>query len=100
MSSGDAARKEAAATAEVAAQQQAVMAAVEAENKQEAVVEPSALSQMDFNSYTNRVVSFLARNFYNLKYVALVLAFCINFMLLFYKVKMTFLFMAGEVKQI
>lgn len=85
--SGDAARKEAAATAEVAAQQQAVMAAVEAENKQEAVVEPSALSQMDFNSYTNRVVSFLARNFYNLKYVALVLAFCINFMLLFYKVK-------------
>jgi len=28
----------------------------------------------------------LARNFYNLKYVALVLAFAINFLLLFYKV--------------
>lgn len=84
---GDAARKEAAATAEVAAQQQAVMAAVEAENKQEVTVEPSALSQMDLNSYTHRAVSFLARNFYNLKYVALVLAFCINFMLLFYKVR-------------
>lgn len=83
---GDAARKEAAAAAEVGAQQQAVMAAVEAENKKEVTVEPSALSQMDFNSYTHRAVSFLARNFYNLKYVALVLAFCINFMLLFYKV--------------
>ncbi len=30
-------------------------------------------------------MSFLARNFYTLKYVALVLAFCINFMLLFFK---------------
>jgi hypothetical protein len=28
----------------------------------------------------------LARNFYNLKYVALALAFAINFLLLFYKV--------------
>ncbi|KAJ4442003.1 hypothetical protein ANN_11867, partial [Periplaneta americana] len=83
---GDAARKAAAATAEAAAQQQAVMAAVEAETKQEVVVEPSAVSQIDFSEYTARAVSFLARNFYNLKYVALVLAFCINFILLFYKV--------------
>ncbi|XP_049853809.1 ryanodine receptor isoform X5 [Schistocerca gregaria] len=83
---GDAARKAAAATAEAAVQQQAAMAAVEAESKQEVVVEPSAMSQIDFSEYTKRAVSFLARNFYNLKYVALVLAFCINFMLLFYKV--------------
>lgn len=62
------------------------MLAVESEHKKETVSEPSAVSQIDFNSYTQRAVSFLARNFYTLKYVALVLAFCINFMLLFYKV--------------
>lgn len=61
------------------------MAAVEAEAKQEPIAEPSG-SSIDFSDYTHRVVSFLARNFYNLKYVALVLAFCINFMLLFYRV--------------
>ncbi|XP_014249566.1 ryanodine receptor isoform X2 [Cimex lectularius] len=84
---GEAARKEAAQTAEVVAQQEAVMAAFDAESKQEKVSsEPSAVSQIDFNKYTHRAVSFLARNFYNLKYVALVLAFCINFILLFYKV--------------
>ncbi|XP_073986803.1 ryanodine receptor isoform X3 [Rhodnius prolixus] len=84
---GEAARKEAAQTAEVAAQQEAVMAAFEAEKKEEKVsTEPSAVSQIDFNKYTHRAVSFLARNFYNLKYVALVLAFSINFILLFYKV--------------
>lgn len=43
---GEAARKEAAAVAEVAAQQQAVMAAVEAESKQEVTTEPSAFSQV------------------------------------------------------
>lgn len=62
------------------------MAAVEAEAKQEIIVEPSTGSSIDLSQYSHRVVSFLARNFYNLKYVALVLAFCINFMLLFYKV--------------
>lgn len=44
--SGEAARKEAAAVAEVAAQQQAVMAAVEAESKHEVSLEPSAVSQV------------------------------------------------------
>ncbi|KAI5742923.1 hypothetical protein M8J77_012710 [Diaphorina citri] len=84
---GEVARKEAAQIAEVAAQQQAVMAAMEAEHKQEsASIEPSAFAQIDFNGYTHKALSFLARNFYNLKYVALVLAFCINFILLFYKV--------------
>ncbi|XP_046400098.1 ryanodine receptor isoform X3 [Ischnura elegans] len=83
---GEAAKKQAAMNAEAVAQQQAVMAAVEAESKHEVVTEPSAISQIDFSEYTKRAVSFLARNFYNLKYVALVLAFCINFILLFYKV--------------
>lgn len=80
------AKKEAAATAEAQSQQQAVMAAVESEAKQTATAPDSAVSQIDFNTYGHRAVSFLARNFYNLKYVALVLAFCINFILLLYKV--------------
>uniref|UniRef100_A0A2H8TPJ2 Ryanodine receptor 44F n=1 Tax=Melanaphis sacchari TaxID=742174 RepID=A0A2H8TPJ2_9HEMI len=84
---GESARKDSIAGPEVLAQQQAVMAAVEAEIKQKNSVEnPSALSTIDINAYTHRALSFLARNFYNLKYVALVLAFCINFILLFYKV--------------
>lgn len=41
---------------------------------------------MNLGDYAKKAVSFLARNFYTLKYVALVLAFCINFVLLFYKV--------------
>ncbi|XP_014664679.1 PREDICTED: ryanodine receptor-like isoform X2 [Priapulus caudatus] len=36
--------------------------------------------------YHKAALSFLARNFYTLKTLALVLAFCINFILLFYKV--------------
>jgi len=88
--SGEQARAQAAAAAEAAAAQQAAMAAVEAEAKQEVIVEPSSGSSIDLSEYSHRVVSFLARNFYNLKYVALVLAFCINFMLLFYKVYESF----------
>lgn len=68
--------------------QEAAMASIEAEAKKSAqtTAEPAAVTQIDFSAYAHKVVSFLARNFYNLKYVALVLAFCINFMLLFYKV--------------
>lgn len=88
--SGEQARAQAAASAEAAAAQQAAMAAVEAEAKQEIIVEPSTGPSIDLSQYSHRVVSFLARNFYNLKYVALVLAFCINFMLLFYKVYESF----------
>ena len=40
----------------------------------------------------------MARNFYNLKYVALVLAFAINFLLLFYKVLELDYFMAKLLK--
>lgn len=68
--------------------QEAAMASIEAENRKshQATTEPAAVHQIDFSQYAHKAVSFLARNFYNLKYVALVLAFCINFMLLFYRV--------------
>lgn len=42
------------------------------------------LSQL--TSYNHKIVSFLARNFYRIKLLALVTAFIINFILLFYKV--------------
>nr|XP_026484093.1 ryanodine receptor isoform X5 [Vanessa tameamea] len=85
---GEQAKKQAQERLEAQAVQQAAMSAIEAESKKQAVQgpSPSALSQVDLSQYTRRAVSFLARNFYNLKYVALVLAFCINFVLLFYKV--------------
>lgn len=68
--------------------QEAAMASIESESKKstQAQADPAATSQIDFSQYAHKAVSFLARNFYTLKYVALVLAFCINFMLLFYKV--------------
>ena len=68
--------------------QKAAIVALEMEKKKKilSATSTSEISQIDFVGYGQRAVSFLARNFYNLKYVALVLAFCINFMLLFYKV--------------
>jgi ryanodine receptor 2 len=45
----------------------------------------SVLSSISFGAYIHRFVCFLARNFYNLKYIGLFLAFMINFILLFYK---------------
>lgn len=66
--------------------QQAAMAAVEAEAKHETVVETSSTASINMSAYLHRLVSFLARNFYTLKYVALTLAFFINLMLLTYKV--------------
>ncbi|KAL3284793.1 hypothetical protein HHI36_018934 [Cryptolaemus montrouzieri] len=83
---GEQAKLAAQEKAEAQAAQQAAMQAVESESKQQVTGEPSAVSQINFGAYGHRAVSFLARNFYNLKLVALVLAFCINFMLLFYKV--------------
>lgn len=85
---GDAAKKAAQERQEAQKAQEAAMASIEAEAKKSssAAQETPAVHQIDFSQYTHRAVSFLARNFYNLKYVALVLAFSINFMLLFYKV--------------
>jgi ryanodine receptor 2 len=83
---GEQAKRAAQEKVEAQAAQQAAMQAIESESKQPVITEPSAVSQINFGAYSHRAVSFLARNFYNLKYVALVLAFCINFMLLFYRV--------------
>jgi len=51
-----------------------------------AKAEPSPFAHIDFKKIANKLVSFLARNFFTLKLIALVIAFTINFMLLFYKV--------------
>ncbi|XP_055693636.1 ryanodine receptor [Lutzomyia longipalpis] len=85
---GEAAKRAAQERSEAQKLQEAAMATIEAESKKSSAEpkEPAAVTQIDFSQYTHKIVSFLARNFYNLKYVALVLAFCINFMLLFYKV--------------
>ncbi|XP_032596734.1 ryanodine receptor isoform X11 [Drosophila grimshawi] len=85
---GEAAKKAAQERQEAQKAQEAAMASIEAEAKKSSAApqETPAVNQIDFSQYTHRAVSFLARNFYNLKYVALVLAFSINFMLLFYKV--------------
>ena len=48
--------------------------------------EPSAVSTINFGEYIKKVISFLARNFFTMKFIALSIAFLINFMLLFYKV--------------
>lgn len=48
--------------------------------------ETPAVAAINFGEYGQKIVSFLARNFYNMKYIALVLAFFINCILLFYKV--------------
>lgn len=85
---GEAAKRAAQEMSDAQKVQEAAMASIAEEVKiaSTATAEPAAVHSIDFSKYTQKVVSFLARNFYNLKYVALVLAFCINFMLLFYKV--------------
>lgn len=85
---GEAAKAAEKERAEAQKIQESVMQQIEAETRKSAqtTTEPAAVTQIDFSQYAHKAVSFLARNFYTLKYVALVLAFCINFMLLFYKV--------------
>ena len=71
---------------ELGEKQLAAMEAAEklASSKSTKVEGPS--SAIDFGGITKMIVSFLARNFFTLKLIALVIAFTINFMLLFYKV--------------
>jgi ryanodine receptor 2 len=78
--------------AELGEKQLAAMEAAEklASSKSTKVEGPS--SAIDFGGITKAIVSFLARNFFTLKLIALVIAFTINFMLLFYKVKKKDLF--------
>ena len=70
-------------------QQAAVMKKVEimTSAKAEKSGEPSVASNIDMGAYARKVVSFLARNFFTMKFIALAIAFLINFMLLFYKVR-------------
>ncbi len=58
---------------DLGARQLAAMAAVEklAQSKT-AKVEPSPFAAIDFGSYAKRIVSFLARNFFTMKFIALV----------------------------
>ncbi len=51
-----------------------------------AKTEPSAVSNIDLGAYARKINSFLARKFFTMKFIALAIAFIINFMLLFYKV--------------
>jgi len=68
---------------EVAAQQDAAMLAVQ--GKAAGKSEPSPLAKLDIGLFFKRIVGFLARNFFNMKFAALTIAFIINFLLLFYK---------------
>ena len=80
-------KKEAAATVDLQKRQAAVMAAVEKRTSAKSTkTEPSAVSTINFGEYIKKVISFLARNFFTMKFIALSIAFLINFMLLFYKV--------------
>ena len=72
---------------QLAAKQLEAMAAAEKLSSSKAAkAEPSPFARIDFAAYSNKMVSFLARNFFTLKLIALIIAFTINFMLLFYKV--------------
>ena len=67
------------------------LAAMEAAEKlassKSSKVEAGPASAIDFGGIAKKFVSFLARNFFTMKFIALAIAFTINFMLLFYKVK-------------
>ena len=55
--------------------------------KKNAQPEEAAVSSFDLGSYAKKINSFLARKFFTMKFIALAIAFVINFMLLFYKVR-------------
>lgn len=74
-------------TVDLQKRQAAAMAAVERmASAKSTKTEPSAVSTINFGEYIKKVISFLARNFFTMKFIALSIAFLINFMLLFYKV--------------
>ncbi len=81
---------------DLSAKQAAAMRAVEAASaaKTSKSDSASAVSNVDLGNYARKVVSFLARNFFTMKFIALAIAFIINFMLLFYKVSQVY----GEAK--
>ena len=56
-----------------------------AEKKIKTKPEGSPLAQIDIGSYGRKIIGFLTRNFFNMKNVALGIAFIINILLLFYR---------------
>merc|ERR1719436_1778053 len=62
------------------------MKAAEDAKKKKAASTSEGAPKVDFGKYAKKMTSFLARNFFTIKFFALVIAFIINFMLLFYKV--------------
>ena len=78
--------KEKAEKEELAAQVEAAMIAAEEAKKKKAASTAGAAPSIDVGAYVKKLTSFLARNFFQIKFYALVIAFLINFMLLFYKV--------------
>ena len=70
------------------AKQLAAMAAAEKlASSKSAKIQEGPASAIDFGGIATKIVSFLARNFFTFKLIALTIAFIINFMLLFYKVR-------------
>jgi len=78
--------KEKAEKDELAAQVEAAMLAADEAKKKKAASTAGAAPSFDVGKYVKKLTSFLARNFFQIKFFALVIAFLINFMLLFYKV--------------
>merc|ERR1719391_479850 len=62
------------------------MKAADEAKKKKAASTSEGAPKIDVGKYTKKLSSFLARNFFTIKFFALVIAFIINFMLLFYKV--------------
>ena len=82
----EAINKEKAEKEELAAQVEEAMKAAEEAKKKKAASTSEAAPTFNVKKYLSKMSSFLARNFFQIKFFALVIAFLINFMLLFYKV--------------
>merc|ERR1719370_1304795 len=78
--------KEKAEKEELAKQVDEAMKAADEAKKKKAATTSEGAPKIDIGKYTKKLSSFLARNFFTIKFFALVIAFIINFMLLFYKV--------------
>merc|ERR1711962_1824693 len=78
--------KEKAEREELTQQVEAAMRDAEEAKKKKAASTSDAAPRIDIGKYIKNLTSFLARNFFTIKFFALVIAFIINFMLLFYKV--------------
>lgn len=82
----EAINKEKAEKEALAAQVEEAMKTAEEEKKKKAAATSGAAPSFNVKKYLSKASSFLARNFFQIKFFALVIAFLINFMLLFYKV--------------